>query len=63
MTSGDLYKILKVSEEAGLQRFLFHNHDHLTAAEWCVLSRMCGTPWDENPEGYWPPATPKPSTH
>ena len=33
MTSGDLYRILQASEEAGLQRFLFHNHAHLTAAE------------------------------
>lgn len=63
MTAGDLYRILKASEEAGLQRFLFHNHGHLTAAEWCVISRMCGTPWDEDPKGYWPPNTPKPFTY
>ena len=63
MTAGDLHRILRASEEAGLQRFLFHNHGHLTAAEWCVISRLCGTEWDENPEGYWPPATPKPSTY
>ena len=41
---------------------LFHNHAHLTAAEWAVISRMCGTEWDEDPDGYWPPATPKPGT-
>ena len=63
MTSGDLHRILEASEQAGLQRFLFHNHAHLTAAEWQVISRMCGTAWDEDPEGYWPPATPKPSTY
>ena len=63
MTSGDLYKILKVSEEAGLQRFLFHNHAHLTAAEWCVISRLCGTEWDQDEEGYWPPNTPRPFVH
>ncbi|MDP6698334.1 MAG: hypothetical protein QGH25_01705 [Candidatus Latescibacteria bacterium] len=63
MTSGDLYRILEASETAGLQRFLFHNHAHLTAAEWAVIARMCGEPWDENPAGYWPPATPKPSTY
>ena len=62
MTSGDLYRILQASEAAGLQRFLFHNHAHLTAAEWAVISRMCGTAWDEDPDGYWPPATPKPGT-
>ena len=61
MTSGDLYRILTASEEAGLQRFLFHNHAHLTAAEWKVMSRMCGQEWDEDPEGYWPPATPRPN--
>ena len=26
------------------------------AAEWAVISRMCGTAWDEDPDGYWPPA-------
>ena len=51
MTSGDLYRILQASEAAGLQRFLFHNHAHLTAAEWAVISRMCGTAWDEDPDG------------
>lgn len=63
MTAGDLHRILTASQQAGLQRFLFHNHDHLTAAEWCVISRLCGAEWDENPAGYWPPATPKPSTY
>ena len=63
MTSGDLHRILTASEEAGLKRFLFHNHVHLTSAEWCVICRMCGTPWNEDPAGYWPPATPKPSTY
>lgn len=63
MTAGDLHRILVASEEAGLQRFLFHNHAHLTAAEWRVISRLCGTVWNEDPNGYWPPATPKPSTH
>jgi hypothetical protein len=61
MTSGDLHRILTASHEAGLERFLFHNHAHLTAAEWKVISRMCGQEWDENPEGYWPPATPRPN--
>lgn len=60
MTAGDLFRILTASADAGLQRFLFHNHAHLTAAEWKVISRMCGTEWDEDPTGYWPPATPKP---
>jgi len=63
MTSGDLSRILKASKEVGLKRFLFHNHAHLTSAEWCVISRLCGTVWDEAPNGYWPPATPKPSSY
>ncbi|MEE2658692.1 MAG: hypothetical protein VX733_09335 [Candidatus Latescibacterota bacterium] len=62
MTAGDLHRILIASAGAGLQRFLFHNHGHLTAAEWKVISRMCGTEWNEDPNGYWPPATPKSST-
>ncbi len=63
MTAGDLHRILTASEEAGLKRFLFHNHAHLTSAEWCVISRLCGHPWDEDLNGYWPPATPKPSSY
>ena len=63
MTAGDLHQILTASQEAGLERFLFHNHAHLTSAEWCVISRLCGTEWNEDPDGYWPPATPKPSTY
>jgi hypothetical protein len=63
MTSGDLHRILEASQAAGLQRFLFHNQEHLTAPEWRVISTRCGRPWSENPQGYWPPATPKPETH
>jgi hypothetical protein len=62
MTAGDLHRILTASEEAGLHRFLFHNHGHLTAAEWKVISRLCGQEWGEDPEGYWPPATPRPGS-
>ena len=63
MTSGALSRILKSSEDAGLKRFLFHNHAHLTSAEWCIISQLCGEMWDEDPIGYWPPATPKPSSY
>ncbi|MDP6998420.1 MAG: hypothetical protein QF569_20160 [Candidatus Poribacteria bacterium] len=63
MTSGDLYRILDASEGVGLKRFLFHNHAHLTSAEWRVISQLCGTAWNEAPNGYWPPATPKPSSY
>ena len=60
MTAGDLHRILAASEEAGLKRFLYHNHGHLTPGGWSVISRLCGTPWDEDPEAYWPPESPKP---
>lgn len=63
MTAGDLQRILEASEAAGLRRFLFHNHGHLTAAEWQVISRRCGTPWNEDPRGYWPPSTPRPESY
>ena len=62
MTAGALHRILTASKAAGLQRFLFHNHGHLTAAEWRVISRLCGAEWNEDPDGYWPPNTPKPGT-
>ncbi len=62
MTAGDLHRILQASQAVGLERFLFHNHGHLTASEWQVISRLCGTPWDEDANGYWPPSTPKPET-
>ena len=63
MTAGNLHRILAASEEVGLQRFLFYNHAHLTAAEWCVISRLCGTEWDQDEKGYWPPNTPRPFVH
>jgi len=64
MTAGDLHRLLAASAAAGLQRFLFHNHAHLTAGEWKVISRMCGSEWVEDPHGpYWPPATPRPESY
>ena len=61
MTARDLYGILQASKDAGLKRFIFHpEHPDLGAPEWHVISRMCGNPWQEDPNGYWPAATPKP---
>ena len=70
MTGGDLYRILRASEAAGLRRFLFHPAGTLGTrpgamghVEWSVLSRLCGTPWQEdpsNPDAYWPSDTPRP---
>ena len=62
MPARDLHGILTASEKAGLKRFLFHTTGHLGAAEWRVISGMCGNLWDENPDGYWPLATPKPDS-
>jgi len=62
MTAGDLQRILSAAQKAGLEQFLFHNHGHLTAAEWRVISRLCGSEWNEDSSGYWPPSTPRPET-
>jgi hypothetical protein len=62
MTALDLARILEASAAAGLRRFLFHNQEHLTAGEWRVISGLCGTSWQEDSRGYWPPATPRPET-
>jgi hypothetical protein len=55
MTSGDLHRILIASQEAGLRRFLYHNHAHLTPAEWSVITDLCGEPWQPTEGGYEPP--------
>ena len=55
VTAGDLRRILQAGEEAGLQQFLYHNHTHLTAAEWRVISKHCGVQWEPSSGGYRPP--------
>ena len=60
MTARDLDGILRASERAGLKRFLFHPEPDLGAAEWSVISGMCGNLWRQDPDGYWPSNTPKP---
>jgi hypothetical protein len=62
MPAHDLYRILVASHRAGLQRFIFHPDLNLGAAEWKVISRLCGKEWKEDPNGYWPADTPKPDT-
>jgi hypothetical protein len=62
MPAHDLYRILVASHRAGLQRFIFHPDVNLGAAEWRVISRVCGKEWKEDPSGYWPADTPKPDT-
>jgi hypothetical protein len=60
MTARDLHNILTTSERAGLKRFLFHPDPDLGAAEWRVISGLCGNLWQEDPSGYWPSDTQKP---
>ena len=57
MPARDLQRILQSSKDAGLKRFLFHPDPDLGAPEWHVISRMCGTPWQEDANGYWPADT------
>jgi hypothetical protein len=59
MPTRDLYRILTTSERAGLKRFVFHPDPDLGAAEWSVISGLCGTRWKEDPGGYWPSDTQK----
>ncbi|MBI2192324.1 MAG: hypothetical protein HYU36_10100 [Planctomycetes bacterium] len=53
--AGDLYRILEAAASAGLQRFLYHSHTHLTESEWAVISRLCGESWLDGKPGYAPP--------
>jgi hypothetical protein len=56
MTAGDLGQILDAAGAAGLRRFLYHNHHHLSAAEWTVITSRCGEPWRGPVDGgYVPP--------
>lgn len=62
MPARDLYRILTASQRAGLKRFVYHPDLNLGAAEWSVISGLCGKRWKEDPSGYWPPDTAKPDT-
>ena len=42
MPANDLERILAASHRAGLKRFIFHPDVNIGAAEWKVISRMCG---------------------
>ncbi|HEV2122229.1 MAG TPA: hypothetical protein VGW38_05580 [Chloroflexota bacterium] len=58
VTAHDLRRLLVATKEGGARQVLYHNHAHLTAAEWSVLSDFCGSAWREG-EGlygrYLPP--------
>tara|TARA_B100000029_G_scaffold389840_1_gene386434 strand:+ start:138276 stop:139628 length:1353 start_codon:yes stop_codon:yes gene_type:complete len=60
MPARDLHGILTASQNAGLKRFLFHPDPDIGAAEWHIISNLCGNPWKENVQSpYWPPDTPR----
>ena len=59
MSTRDLHAILTASREAGLKRFLFHPDPDLGAAEWRIISSLCGELWDDTADGYWPSDTPR----
>ncbi|MEW6752698.1 MAG: hypothetical protein AB1505_17205 [Candidatus Latescibacterota bacterium] len=63
MTARDLSGILRATEQAGAQRFLFHPDPDPTASEWSVISACCGNPWRPSPEGYWPPGSARPDAY
>jgi hypothetical protein len=43
--AGDLARLLDAAAGAGLRRFIYHHHQNMTAGEWAVISRRCGTAW------------------
>jgi len=45
VTANDLRRLLTAAKDGGARHVLFHNHGHLTAAEWSVLSEYCGSAW------------------
>jgi len=59
MPARDLHGILAASEQAGLERFLFHPDPDLGVPEWRVISHLCGETYREDRDGYWPSDTPR----
>ncbi len=63
MPARDLYRILVASQRAGLKRFVFHPQVDMDAADWDIISGLCGKRWKEDPSGsYWPSDTEKPDS-
>ena len=54
MPPRDLHRMLTASQEAGLQRFVFHATHLLGAGEWTVISSLCGEPWRDDGTITWP---------
>ncbi len=55
ITAGELFRYLSAARDAGLERFLYHSHTHLSDSEWAVISQLCGEPWHTGKAGYQPP--------
>jgi hypothetical protein len=60
MSARDLDGILKATQAAGGERFLFHPDPDPGPSEWTVITRMCGKQWHQSREGYWPPDSTRP---
>ncbi len=63
MPARDLEGILRATQEAGATRFLFHPDPDPGPAEWTILTHMCGKPWRQSRNGYWPPDSRKPDEY
>ena len=63
MPARDLAGILKASEAAGAQRFLFHPDPDPSPAAWSVISGLCGAQWRQSRDGYWTPNAAKPDEY
>ena len=62
MPARDLQRILVNSHRAGLKRFIYHPDLNLGAAEWSVISGLCGKRWRDDSKAYWPADSPRPDT-
>jgi len=63
MPARDLEGILRATQAAGSERFLFHPDPDPGPAEWTILTSMCGNPWRQSRGGYWPPDSRKPDEY
>ena len=63
MSARDLEGILRATQAAGGTRFLFHPDPDPGPGEWTVITRMCGNPWRQSRDGYWPPDSRRPDEY
>jgi hypothetical protein len=54
MPAHDLQGIVQATKDAGGDHIAVYPDRQMGAAEWHVLSRMCGNPWKETVDNYWP---------